>query len=1603
MKHVVFIDTEIQPNKGTILDIGGIKGDNSTFHSTDIGAFTAFLRGSSFVCGHNIIDHDMEYVGNAVRDAGIAESDVIDTLHLSPLLFPARPYHALVKDDKLQSEEKNNPLNDSKKAMELFVDEVDAFHRLDQDMKNIYFKLLKDQKHFRAFFKYVDYRPESFNIERAIRDKFKGQICHNANLLKLITVQPVELAYSLALIHADSRYSITPPWVLRNYPAVEKVMFLLKSNPCLTGCVHCNEAWDIHKGLKRFFGFDKYRSYDGEPLQQKAVKAAVDNKSLLAIFPTGGGKSLTFQIPALMSGEAVKGLTVIISPLQSLMKDQVDNLEVAGITEAVTINGLLDPIERAISMNRVADGSASILYISPESLRSKTIEHLLLGRNVVRFVIDEAHCFSAWGQDFRVDYLYIGDFINQYQIKKNLQDSIPVSCFTATAKQNVIEDIRNYFKDKLALDITVFRSGATRTNLHYNVLYKNNEEDKYNTLRNLVEGNDCPTIVYVSRTKRAQDLAQRLSRDGYPAKPYHGRMDNKEKSENQDDFISGKIGIMVATSAFGMGVDKKDVGMVIHYDISDSLENYIQEAGRAGRDESISANCYVLFNDDDLNRHFILLNQTKLSMKEIQQVWKAIKDLTRIRSNVSQSALEIARKAGWDDSIMEIETRVKTAIAALEEAGYVRRGQNVPRIYADSILVKTMEEARSKIEASENFEGKEKENALRITRMLLSMKSRERTRDDGAETRVDYIADRLGLTKEEVVHVVNLLREENILADAKDLKVFIKRKENQNRSIAILESYMKSEKFLLEILTEEPKIHNIKELTGRAEENGCIDIMPKHIRTLITLWTIKQWIKSRHHSNSSNHIKIKLLIDREELANKLEKLHDLSRFIVQYLFERRSNKNTAKDQEVELIEFSMLDLKMAYEERLTFFDTKTSFREIENALYYLSRIDALKIEGGFFVLYQAFSIERLEQDTRKRFTIDAYNKLDTFYKGKIQQIHIVGEYAKKMVDDYKEALQFVDDYFQLNYSAFLRKYFVGSRHEEITRNITPSKFKQLFGELSTTQLRIINDREAKTIVVAAGPGSGKTRILVHKLASLVMMEDIKHEQLLMLTFSRAAVTEFKARLRRLIGNAAHYVEIKTFHSYCFDLLGRMGTLEKSNDIIKDAIKKIKDDEVEIGKLTKTVLVIDEAQDMDENEFELIKTLMAYNDDIRVIAVGDDDQNIYAFRGSDSKYLTELMSIPDAVKYELVDNYRSQPNLVNFTNQFVERLTDRMKEVAIKSALRGDGRIRILKYKSDQMVNAFVSDILSQRLIGSIGVLTHTNDEALQITSLLRKEGMTSKLIQSNESFNLFNILEIRYLATQLNSEPKSQIISEEIWREARGSLRSTFQNSSNLDICLNLMKAFEANSFKYKYKSDFEIFVRESNLEDFYEGRSETITVSTIHKAKGREFDQVFLMLNGFKYLTDESTRAIYVAMTRAKNNLTVHYNGDFLESIQAKGIDRQYDYNDYEPLGEIALQLGYWDVWLSYFMYCQKPIGFLKSGDSLQVDEQCCYNNEGEIVVKFSQNMMLRINDLKQKGYYPVHGTVRLIVYWKGEDSDKEIRIVMPEVVFKRRDKQVV
>jgi len=1601
-KTIVFADTEIDPQSGRILDIGSIKDNKDIFHSGSAAGFAEFLKGLRFLCGHNIIHHDLHYIGQMVEKAGIDRADIIDTLFLSPLLFPARPYHALLKDDKLQTQDTSNPLNDAIKARDLFYDQVETFEQADIDLKQILFFLLHDKQGFQGFFRFLEFQAdETPGLEALILKKFGLKICHHADLKKIITDFPVALAYCLSLINADDRYSITPPWVLKTCPEIEQVMYLLRNHPCLTGCDYCNRALDIHKGLKKFFTFDAYRAYGGEALQEQAVQAAVNGKSILAVFPTGGGKSIAFQVPALMSGENARGLTIVISPLQSLMKDQVDNLEKIGITDAVTINGLLDPIERSKSFERVENGTASILYLSPESLRSRTIEHLILKRNIVRFVIDEAHCFSSWGQDFRVDYLYIGNFIKAIQEKKHLEGPIPVSCFTATAKQKVIQDIKTYFKDTLQLDLEIFSASASRTNLTYKVFSKDNEEEKYNMLRNLLDQKKCPTIIYVSRTYRAYKLAQRLTGDGYHAKPYHGKMDKNEKMENQDAFIRGDVRIMVATSAFGMGVDKKDVGMVIHFEICDSLENYVQEAGRAGRDENITADCFVLFNEEDLGKHFILLNQTKLNVREIQQVWKAIKDLTRFRSNASNSALEIARKAGWDDNIAEIETRVKTAIAALENAGYVRRGQNMPRIYANSILTKNAQEAIDRIMASNRFDERQKQHAVRIIKKLFSSKTRKQAGDEAAESRVDYISDHLGIVKEDVIHIITLLREEKILADARDLTAFIRKGEKINRSLGIVQAFAGLEKFLLARVDQQETVFHIKELNEMAEENGCNNVNPASIKTIINFWAIKNWIKKTHHGYSKDTVAAALTQPRDVFKHKLEKRHELAQFIVELLYERSKEKIGEDESPVgeglALIEFSVLELKAAWESIESLFRRKTSVDEIEDTLFYLSRIGAIRIEGGFLVVYNRLTIERLEMDNRRQYKNEDYKNLGQFYENKVAQIHIVGEYARKMISDYKDALQFVEDYFKLNYASFLRRYFKGSRGDEIKRNITPAKFRQLFGELSAAQLNIIKDNQTQYMVVAAGPGSGKTRVLVHKLASLLLMEDVKHEQLLMVTFSRAAATEFKKRLIALIGNAANFIEIKTFHSYCFDLLGKIGSLEKSGDIIKQAIIKIKNGQVEPARIAKAVLVIDEAQDMDADEYALITVLADQNPDMRIIAVGDDDQNIYEFRGSSSRYLEQLIADKNAVMHQLVENYRSKNNLVEFTNHFAKKIRRRLKGTPIIARQADCGKIKIVRHESRHLICPLVQDLLSTRLEGSTCVLTPTNEEALQAQGLLLENHMPAKLIQTNEGFSLYDLLEIRYFLNLLNLRDDTFIIHDELWESAKRGVWNAFRTSSKMDICIKIIKGFEAANPQKKYRSDFEVFVRESKLEDFSDEPGDTVLVSTMHKAKGKEFDNVFLMLDHFDLINDEKKRLLYVAMTRAKQNLTIHLNADFLDDISVQKMDRINNNEKHFPPDQLVMHLSHKDIWLDYFISRQHQISQLKSGDGLIVHGNRCLDKGHVPVLTFSKSFSEKLKTFCQAGYVPIRAVVNYIVCWQKETSEEETRIILPELYLKK------
>ena len=1596
MRHeLAFVDTEVNPQSQDITDFGAARMDGAQLHTHSYSEFEDFVSGCTALCGHNILRHDIKHLSlQSHATPGFWNHFLlIDTLPLSPLLFPKKPYHRLVKDDKLQTDQLNNPLNDALKASDLFFDEVAAWKQLSPSRQTIYYHLLRDTDEFSSFFQYLDIQLPHHDLSALILQEYQGKLCSHANLSAVIRHYPIELAYALAVIGADDIMSMTPAWVMRNYPKVANVMNLLRNTPC-GNCDYCHSRLDAHQGLKDFFGFDHFRTFDGIPMQQQAIEAAIRGESLLTIFPTGGGKSLTFQLPALMAGRNTHGLTVVISPLLSLMKDQVDNLTERGISDAVAINGLLDPIERAEAINQVAIGAANLLYIAPEMLRSATIQRLLMGRNIVRFVIDEAHCFSAWGHDFRVDYLYIGDFLKQLQEKKSQQKSIAVSCFTATAKQKVISDIADYFQQKLGLHLTIFAASAERKNLRYSVIHADTDYDKYNLMRNIITGHPCPTIVYVSRTKRTYKLSERLTADGILGLPFNGKMAPDDKVRNQNAFMSGQVQTIVATSAFGMGVDKKDVGLVIHYDISDSLESYVQEAGRAGRDPETEAECYVLFSDNDLDKHFILLNQTKLSISEIQQVWKVIKDLTPTQPQISCSPLEIARLAGWGEESTDVETRVKAAIAALEEAGFIRRGNNVPHIFATGIKVSNMDEARLRLTQSPLFDQSNIEEAARIIRSLISCRATTNSPDGEAESRIDYLADMLGMSKETVIRNVNLMRQEGLLADSRDMQAWIVKSTTARE----LEQTLRLERFLLSQLSPDISIFNYKELNEAAFAYDLGNSTVRRIKTLFYFHALKGYIRKEEHTASDN-VKIQLQTDLPSLTDRLELRADICRFIVRELTAtiQHAKKGSADAkltaESSTLVNFSIVGLLQKYlqNNQTLQFDPQRSptLTDFEEALLYLSKTSLLKIEGGFLVIYNTLQLNRTVE-RRAHYGKEQYRMLDAFYKQRIRQIHIVGEYANLMVHDYNAALQFVSDYFQMDFRQFISKYFKGERLAEIDRNISPAKYQQIFGVLDDTQRKIIDDKQSKYIVVAAGPGSGKTRVLVHKLASLLLLEDVKHEQLLMLTFSRSAATEFKKRLIELIGNAAFFVEIKTFHSYCFDLVGKQGNLNEAKNIVGQAAAMIENGEVEEAKIAKSVLVIDEAQDMGPDDYRLVQALMLRNEEMRVIAVGDDDQNIYAFRGSDSAHLRSLVTNHGATLYEMTTNYRSVPAIVSLSNRFATLIPNRMKHMPCTPFSHDEGLVQVHHYDSPDFIAEFVNSVMPAcPASGSVCMLTNTNEESLQISFLLQQKGLHTKLIQSLGGFRFYQLAEVRYFLKHLSSDTAIAITKEQ-WKQAKERTLQKYAASNCTDILQRFFSDYE-KTHTHLYYSDLKEYLYESNIEDFIAPESETIFISTIHKAKGREFDTLHLVVPQLHNLDAEALRALYVGITRAKQRLYIHtYSSPLCQ--MAEPLPHHVQPTDNIPL---CIPLTHHDVKLSYCKDKKNLILQLRSGDKLRYSHNHLLTMQGECIASLSESCRERLRKLETKGYQATSAEVSYVVAWHSKKDQQEYAICLATILL--------
>ena len=330
--------------------------------------------------------------------------------------------------------------------------------------------------------------------------------------------------------------------------------------------------------LKEYWGYDSFR-----PMQEDIVGAAVAGKDVLAILPTGGGKSVCFQVPALMK----PGIALVVTPLIALMKDQVQNLSARGIKALAVYLGM-SRREIELALNNAAYGDFKFLYLSPERLGTQLFRRYVQEMDVSYIVVDEAHCISQWGYDFRPDYLKIGEL-------RELLPDVPVIALTATATPQVADDImeRLCFREKLLL-----KSGFERPNLSYIVRHT---EDKLGQLLNICRGVPGTGIVYVRNRKKCEELSAFLKAGGIPASFYHAGLGAASRSERQEKWKKDEVRVMVCTNAFGMGIDKPDVRFVVHFDVPDSPEAYFQEAGRAGRDGKRSY-AVLLWNSGDTRR-----------------------------------------------------------------------------------------------------------------------------------------------------------------------------------------------------------------------------------------------------------------------------------------------------------------------------------------------------------------------------------------------------------------------------------------------------------------------------------------------------------------------------------------------------------------------------------------------------------------------------------------------------------------------------------------------------------------------------------------------------------------------------------------------------------------------------------------------------------------------------------------------------------------------------------------------------------------------------------------------------------------------------------------
>ena len=1517
-------------------------GQSLTFRSGDLTAalenLDAFAKGADYLLGHNLIAFDLPLLSAAKPDLRLLRLPAVDTLRLNPLAFPRHPYHHLVKhyqDGQLKRGRVNDPELDSRLCLDVFSDQQKALSETDPDLLTAWHWLTGADDAgagFDAFFTIIRgaARPSHVDACRAIRDRLAGTTCltQSQTVLQEVLADTAGngwgLAYALAWLSVAGGNSVMPPWVRHQFPAAGVLVRRLRDTACTSpACEWCRERHDARKELTRWFGFADFRpepsDKDGRPMQQAIVEALMAGQHVLGILPTGTGKSLCYQIPALSRYDKTGALTVVISPLVALMADQVAGLEAHGIVSSVTINGMLSMPERAAALERVRLGDASILIVSPEQLRSRAVRRVLDQREIGTWVLDEAHCLSRWGHDFRPDYRYVARFI-----REKTPDG-QIVCLTATAKPDVREDIRIHFRDKLGVDLTVFDGGAQRTNLEF-VVVPTTGGEKFAHIHQILTADlpsDTPggAIVYCATRTQTENIAQYLCAKNINAAHFHAGLSPETKKDVQQRFISGDIRVIVATNAFGMGIDKPDVRLVIHADIPGSLENYVQEAGRAGRDRE-RARCVLFYTADDVERQFGMSARSRLTRQEIHAILKALRNLDRKKRLDGQIVATTGEILGEDedaefehDSATD-DTRVRTAISWLEEAELLAREEDRVQVFPSSLRVGSMEEARAKL-AKTTVTTDYRKRLLAITENLIDADP-----DEGIST--DELMTVSGLSAEQVRRALHDLERLGIANNDTALTAFV-HAGVQHASPKRFDEAADLEVALIAALQEAaPDMEKddtstlyVRLATQQLKDAGHTSALPERVVRVLRGLALDG--RSDEGGKGSLGVRelgreaVQVTLQREwaDLIKTAERRRAAARVLLDHLLGSLPTGSRGTDL---LVETTLGKLLNAIRSDL---ELKTTVRDperlLDRALLWLHEQEIIRLNKGLAVFRPAMSI-RLSQEQR-RFTNADFTPLKLHYQDQVLQIHVMAEYVQRGLQAMTDALALVMDYFGLEQQDFLRRW-LPNRDKEIARQTTLESWQAIVENLrNPVQQRIVaDDREQTSVLVLAGPGSGKTRVLVHRIAYLLRVRRENPRGILALAYNRHAAVEIRRRLADLLGNDARGVTVLTCHGFAMRLVGASfsGRAERmDNDIFQDILRQAVDllkgaglpaDDADEQRARLLAgfrwILVDEYQDIGPEQYELIsalagRTLADEDDKLSLFAAGDDDQNIYAFGGASVEFIKRFEADYRARPAFLTDNYRSTAHIIAAANAVIEPAARRMKS---------DHPIRIDRARTKQPPGG-VWEELDTVTRGRVQILPIRRNPLSQAQTAMAELQRLSALVADWDWSGCAVIArEWQYLepvraGCEVHGIPV-QMGNEEIpgfWRlrETQALLAWLHRRKTDL-VDSTVLSAWldtqASNPWVELLREAVDEYTLETGgtetpLDHFIEWlaewgrdvrrRQRGLLLLTAHRAKGLEFDHVVVLDGGWNHLSrgedaDAPRRLYYVAMTRARQTLTL-------------------------------------------------------------------------------------------------------------------------------------